>query len=85
MLPALAFLAGLIAAAILLLWLHDKIHATAMESARVELGRELLACRAWLSRHGEASRALEIAAEMVLQGGPVDGLEIQRKINDGRK
>lgn len=60
----------------------ERIYIKAMETARVDLAREIESACAWLSRQQEASKALQMAARMVRDGGMVDGPEIKRGIEE---
>lgn len=86
MLPALTFLA-ILAALIAVLYLGNKLYKMvkqdALESARVEIGRELKMCAAYFSHSPETVRALETAAEMALCGCEIDGAEVKRELEEG--
>lgn len=71
---------GLIAAFLIGIRLYDRIRMDAMGAARVDVGRELQCCCAYLSREEQAKVALLAASDMLLSGGMVDGVEIGRKL-----
>jgi hypothetical protein len=56
-----------------------------MAAARVDIGRELKFVAARFVREPEIGRALDIAAEMVLCGCEIDGAEVKREVEEGRK
>jgi hypothetical protein len=80
----LACVLGLIAALYIGIRLYDRIRSDAMGAARVDVGRELQTCCAYLSREEQAKAALLAASDMLLSGGMVDGVEIGRKVNKGK-
>lgn len=71
---------GLIAALYIGIRLYDRIRSDAMGAARVDVGRELQTCCAYLSREEQAKAALLAASDMLLSGGMVDGPEIVQKL-----
>lgn len=80
----MSYLISILAGVILALYFGDRLYRMvrqdAMESARVEVGRELKLCAAYFSHSPDVVRALETAAEMVLCGCEISGADVKREL-----
>jgi hypothetical protein len=77
---ALILLALFVTGVFGLIWLINILYGMAMSAARVDIGRELETCCAYLSRQQEARAAPQEAARMVLAGRVIDGSTVARKL-----